>query len=72
MEEKKEVVTLIVTIDEELLRRMDTAVQPTLAAEGITRVELGEEGLHFITTAETGSTHTSLLEQLAIKQQQQI
>ena len=45
---------MIVTIDEELLRRMDTAVQPDLAADGITRVEVGEEGLHFITQKETG------------------
>ena len=26
------------------------SVHPDLAAEGITRVEVGEEGLHFITT----------------------
>ena len=45
MEEKKGMVTLIVTIDEELLRRMDTALHPNLAAEGITREGMGEEGL---------------------------
>ena len=60
-------VTLIVTIEEELLRRMDTAVQPDLAADGITRE--GEEGLHFITTTETGSIHVTPKYQLAKKQQ---
>ena len=61
-------VTLIVTIDEELLRRVDAHLHPDLEAEDITRE--GEEGLHFITTTETGYIHMSLLEQLVIKQQQ--
>ena len=52
MEEKKGMVTLIVTIDEELLRRVDTPLQPEMVAEGITRE--GGEGLRFITTTETG------------------
>ena len=30
------------------------SIHPDLAAEGITRVEVGEEGLHFITTNEAG------------------
>ena len=30
------------------------SVHPDLAAEGITRVEVGEEGLHFITSNEPG------------------
>ena len=56
-EEKNRMVNLIVTIDEELLRRMDTAVHPDLVAEGITRVEVGEEGLHFIKNREPGVFH---------------
>ena len=31
-----------------------SSVHPDLASEGITRVEVGEEGLHFITQKETG------------------
>ena len=53
-EEKNRMVNLIVTIDAELLRRMDTAVHPDLAAEGITRVEVGEKGLHFIRNNDPG------------------
>ena len=30
-------VTLVVTVDEDLLKRVDASVQPDLAAEGITR-----------------------------------
>ena len=41
-------VTMVVSIDRELLRRVNTSLHPDLAAEGITRVEVGEEGLHFI------------------------
>ena len=44
-------VTLIVTMDEELLRRVDASLQPDLAAEGITKEE---EGLQFITNNELG------------------
>ena len=35
-EEKIGMVTLVVTIDEELLKRIDANVQPNLEAEGIT------------------------------------
>ena len=53
-EEKKGMVTLVVTIEKELLKRIDANVQPNLEAEGITRVEVGEEGLHFISERERG------------------
>ena len=33
-----------------------SSVHPDLAAEGITRVEVGEEGLHFIKQRETGES----------------
>ena len=36
------------------IRGKFSSVHPDLAAEGITRVEVGEEGLHFITTTEAG------------------
>ena len=36
------------------LRGKFSSVNPDLAAKGITRVEVGEEGLHFITQKETG------------------
>ena len=49
MEEKNRMVKLVVTIDEELLRRVDTSLQPDLAAEGIENVE---KGLNFITNSE--------------------
>ena len=39
------------------IRGKFSSVHPDLAAEGITRVEVGEEGLHFITTTETGSIY---------------
>ena len=52
MEEKNGVVTLIVTMDEELLRRVDASLQTDLAAEGIAKAE--EKGLHFITNNEPG------------------
>ena len=39
------------------IRDKFSSVHPDLAAEGITRVEVGEEGLHFKTT-ETGSIYT--------------
>ena len=51
IEEKNGMVTLVVTIEEELLRRVDASLQPDLAAEDITKVE---EGLHFITNNELG------------------
>ena len=37
------------------IRGKFSSVHPDLAAEGITRVEVGEEGLHFIKTTGTGS-----------------
>ena len=52
LEGENGMVTIVVAVDEELLRRMDASVHPDLAAEGQTRqkekVEVGEEGLHFI------------------------
>ena len=36
------------------IRGKFSSVHSDLAAEGITRVEVGEEGLHFIKTTETG------------------
>ena len=36
------------------IRGKFSSVHPDLAAEGIARVEVGEEGLHFITQRETG------------------
>jgi len=37
------------------IRGKFSSVHPDLAAEGITRVEVGEEGLHFIRNSETGA-----------------
>ena len=53
------------------IRGKFSSVHPDLAAEGITRVEVGEEGLHFIRITDSGSIYIyiSLLEQLVIKQQ---
>ena len=70
-EEKEEgMVTLVVTIDEELLRRFDTSLHlgekegetsnPDPAAEGISRVEVGEKELHFITNNEPGHQYNQL------------
>ena len=39
------------------IRGKFSSVHPDLAAEGITRVEVGEEGLHFIRATETGSIY---------------
>ena len=36
------------------IRGKFASIHPDLAAEGITRVEVGEEGLHFITSNEPG------------------
>ena len=36
------------------IRGKFSSVHPDLAAEGITRVEVGEEGLHFMTNNEPG------------------
>ena len=46
LEEGGGMVTLVVAIDRELLRRVNASLHPDLAAEGIARVEV--EGLHFI------------------------
>ena len=46
------------------IRGKFSSVHPDLAAEGIARVEVGEDGLHFITTTETGSIYLSVLEQI--------
>ena len=40
------------------LRGKFSSVHPDLAAEGITRVEVGKEGLHFIRITETGSNYS--------------
>ena len=42
------------------IRGKFSSVHPDLAAEGITRVELGEGGLHFTRTTETGPIYMSL------------
>ena len=41
------------------IRGKSSSVHPDLAAEGITRVEVGEEGLHFIRNNGTGLIHTA-------------
>ena len=38
------------------IRGKFSSVHPDLAAEGITRVEVGEEGLHFISDQQPGET----------------
>ena len=43
-------VTIVVTIEEELLRMMDASVQPDLVAEGNTREEEEVEGVNLVTT----------------------
>ena len=44
-------VTIVVTIEEELLRIMDASIQPDLVAEGNTREEEEEvEGVNLVTT----------------------
>ena len=42
-EEDPRMVTLIVTVDEELLKRIETFVHPDVAAEPTTKAEVGEE-----------------------------
>ena len=41
------------------IRGKFSSVHPDLAAEGITRVEVGEEGLHFIRNNGTGLIYTA-------------
>ena len=41
-------------IHHKTIRGKFSSVHPDLTAEGITRVEVGEEGLHFIAARETG------------------
>ena len=43
-------VTIVVTIEEELLRMMDASIQPDLVAEGNTREEEEVEGVNLVTT----------------------
>ena len=43
------------------IRGKFSSVHPDLVAEGITRVEVGEEGLHFITNNEPGITTSTNL-----------
>ena len=44
-------VTIVVTIEQELLRMMDASIQPDLVAEGNTREEEEEvEGVNLVTT----------------------
>ena len=42
------------------IRGKFSSVHPDLAAEGITRVEVGEEGLHFITDEQPGELSAKL------------
>ena len=43
-------VTLVVTIEEELLRRIEASIQPDLVAEGNSREEVEVEGVNLVTT----------------------
>ena len=43
-------VTIVVTIEEELLRIMDASIQPNLVAEGNSRKEEEVEGVNIVTT----------------------
>ena len=43
-------VTIVVTIEQELLRIMDASIQPDLVAEGNTREEEEVEGVNLVTT----------------------
>ena len=43
-------VTIVVAIEEELLRMMDASIQPDLVAEGNTREEEEVEGVNLVTT----------------------
>ena len=52
MEELGEAIKKV--IHYQTIRGKFSSVHPDLAAEGITRVEVGEEGLHFIAARETG------------------
>ena len=63
MEEVGPAIKKIIHFD--TIRGKFSSVHPDLAAEGISRVEVGEEGLHFIRTTETGSIYMSLNKQLA-------
>ena len=55
--------TIMKIIHYKTIRGKFSSVHPDLAAEGITRVEVGEEGLHFI--ADKGGS--SLFSQVGIK-----
>ena len=41
--EEKGMVTIVVTIDEELLKRIEASVHPDSAAEELTKAEVGKE-----------------------------
>ena len=47
-------------IQYDTIRGKFSSVHPDLAAEGIARVEVGEEGLHFISERGTGETFMNL------------
>ena len=49
------------------IRGKFSSVHPDLAAEGITRVEVGEEGLHFITTNEPGISKQTRIQLIYFK-----
>ena len=48
--EENRMVTIVVTIEQELLRIMDASIQPDLVAEGNTREEEEVEGVNLVTT----------------------
>ena len=58
-EEENGKVALGITIDEELLRRLEASDHPDLATGGITRVEPGEERLHCISDQQPGELSLS-------------
>merc|ERR1712192_176807 len=59
-EEENGKVALVVTIDKELLRRLEASDHPDFAIEDITRVEVGEERLHLFSDQEPGATDRDL------------
>ena len=54
-EEKNGKVAIVVTIDEELLKRIEASVHPDLATENnSTSIDGGDKGLHFIRNNPSG------------------
>ena len=51
--------TIMKIIHYDTIRGKFSSVHPDLAAEGITRVKVGEEGLHFFAKKEKGGISTS-------------